>query len=196
MRISRLVGIAALATAPALLHAQTAPSVRPFSIGVSAGASVPIGDFGDAVKTGYTVAGHVWLLPPSLPALNFRGDVSYDSWKIKSLGDVLDGNAHVLGVTANVIAKIPSSSGLHPYLIGGGGYYNENAKIGGVSGNSQSNFGLQGGVGLEFALAGFGTFVEAKFVNIFDGSSDSSSGDTSSGGSSTRYIPITFGIRF
>ena len=50
--------------------------------------------------------------------------------------------------------------------------------------DSSTDVAVQGGAGVNFQLAGFTTFVEAKFVNIF--------GD----GSSTRYIPITFGFRF
>jgi opacity protein-like surface antigen len=196
MRFSRLVSIAALAAAPALapssLFAQTTTTGRPVSFGVSAGASVPVGDLGNSLKTGYNVTGHVWLTPPSLQAVGFRGDVGYDSWKFKSLSNVtnVDGSFRSLSVTGNALLKINSSSGLHPYIIGGGGLYNTKSSVGSVSSNSQSNFGVQGGAGVEFALSGFATFVEAKFVNVFSGNSGSSSGN------SARYVPITFGVRF
>jgi opacity protein-like surface antigen len=201
MRFSRLVGIAALASAPALLQAQSAPSTRPFGLGVSAGASVPVGTLRDNVNTGYSIAGHVYVMPPSLTMLSFRGDVSYDRWSFKNSGAVagITGNASVLGVTANAILKMSSTGMFHPYLIGGGGLYSGKSSVSaqGVSVDSprSNKFGLQGGAGLDFALSGFSTFLEAKFVNVFQGSSDNGNGTSTSNGS-TRYIPITFGVRF
>lgn len=204
MRFSRLMGVAALSAMPALvphmLAAQTATNPRPISVGVSGGLSLPIGDLGDAVDAGYNVTGHVWILPPSLTSLNFRGDVGWDSWKYKGVAgsSAVDGKFRSLSVTANALFKVPSSSGLHPYVIVGGGLYNGKTSIGGVSGDGDNNFGVQGGAGLEFALNGFGTFLEAKFVNVFSGSSNNCVADVSSscGSSSSRYVPITFGIRF
>ncbi len=60
------------------------------------------------------------------------------------------------------------------------------ASVGGVSGDSDSSndLGIAVGGGVEFRLAGFSTFAEARVVNVF-GDNDSS-----------RWIPVTFGIRF
>ena len=188
--ISRLVGIAALAALPAMAQAQSTMTSRPVSFGVSGGASIPMGDFGDAADVGYTVGAHVLLAPASMSMLAFRGDVSYDSWKAKKTFG--DGSARALGVMGNVILRSSSAMAIKPYVIGGLGLVNSKSKssvtVGGVtvtgSGDSQSNFGIQGGGGLEFQLSGFTTFIEAKVVNAF------------TEGSSTRWIPLTFGVRF
>lgn len=54
----------------------------------------------------------------------------------------------------------------------------------GSADNTETKFGLNGGVGLRFQLTGFSTFVEARFHNIF------------TGGENTEIIPITVGITF
>lgn len=187
--ISRLVGIATLVALPAMAQAQSSTTSRPVSFGVSGGASIPIGDFGDNADLGYTVGAHVLLAPASLQMLAFRGDVTYESWKSKD--KTVDASARALGVMGNVILKSSSAMAIKPYAIGGLGLLSYKSKatatVGGttVTGESKSdnNFGAQVGGGLEFQLSGFTTFIEAKLVNDF---SDPS----------VRWVPITFGIRF
>lgn len=198
-KISRLAGIAALAALPALAQAQSTTSSRPVSFGVSAGASVPTGDLGDAVDVGYNIGAHVLLAPSSLRMLAFRGDVSFDSWKAKETFGVVDGNTRALSVMGNVILKPGSEMSIKPYAIGGLGLINSKSKgsvtVGGVtttvSGDSQSDFGAQVGGGLEFKLSGFTTFLEAKFTTAFSGEEDSNGNK-----SKAHWIPVTFGIRF
>lgn len=186
-RITRLVGIAALAVSPALLSAQST-TPKTISVGVSGGASVPIGDLSDGVKTGYNVTGHLLLSPASMPRLGFRADVSWDSWKGKETVPSVDATYRNLGVSANVIFKSAQPMSIKPYVLGGVGVHNSKASFDGAVGSaetdSDTNVGIQAGGGLEFQLSGFTTFLEAKFVNSF------------TEGSSTRFLPVTFGIRF
>jgi hypothetical protein len=53
-----------------------------------------------------------------------------------------------------------------------------------VSGESETNVGLNAGVGLDFGLSGLSTFLEARFHSVF------------TDGSNTNFVPIVFGIRF
>jgi len=188
-RITRLVGIAALVFSPAMASAQNA-TPKTLSFGVSGGASLPMGDVGDFYNTGYNVTGHLLLSPTSLPRLGFRADVSFDSWKAKEvLGVDPDVSLRNLGVSANAIFKSAAPMSIKPYVLGGVGFYNAKASgsFGGTgSGSTESNssVGVQVGGGLEFQLSGFTTFLEAKFVNAF------------TEGSSTNWVPVTFGIRF
>ena len=50
--------------------------------------------------------------------------------------------------------------------------------------NGRIAFGINVGGGFEFALSGFDTFVEARFHSVFTDNS------------STKFIPISFGIKF
>ena len=152
---------------------------------MSGGLSAPVGDLGKSVDAGYVVAGHIWFNPASFTSVGFRGDVSYDNWKTKT-GNV---NFRSLGFTANaLIHPAVSKSTVVPYLIGGGGFYNTKSYLSkpytSSSSGTSSNFGLQGGGGIEFKLSGFSTFAEAKFVNVF------------TNGNATNWVPITFGVRF
>lgn len=192
-RFVKSAGIAAMTLLPVLANAQAA-NAKPFSLGVSGGASFPVGDFGTGLKTGYSLAGHVYVLPPSMQAIALRGDVSYDRWGFEGVtgsSSLVDGNVHTLGVTGNVMLKVASSVGVfHPYLIAGGGGYNTKVSAAGLTSGGSTNFGIQGGAGFEFGLSGFATFLEAKYVDVF--------GKKNTDGSRNKqqYIPLTFGVRF
>ena len=189
-RITRLVGIAMMAGLPSLVQAQ-ATTPKTISVGVSGGASIPMGDVGDFFNTGYNVTGHLLLSPASMPRLGFRADVSWDSWKAKEiLGVDPDYSLRNLGVSANVIFKSAAPMSIKPYVLGGVGVFNAKGTgdFGSTAGSgeteSSTNAGIQAGGGLEFQLSGFTTFLEAKFVNSF------------TEGKATRWVPITFGVRF
>ncbi len=179
-KLIRLAGVAALIAAPAMLVAQSA---KPVTFGVSGGLSLPSGDLGDEVESGFLLAGHVWFAPVALKRVGFRADVSYDGWRAK-VGDL---KSRSLAGTANVILhpSAKSESSMAPYLLGGVGLYNAKTTLSTSSvSTSSTDLGIQVGGGVEFKLSGFSTFAEAKYVNVF--------GDPSS----TNWIPISFGIRF
>jgi opacity protein-like surface antigen len=182
-RALRACALIAAIAAPAALSAQT--SDKPVTFGVSGGLSLPLGDGSEEVNTGYNITGHLFYKPATLKSLRLRADVSFDRWDY----DGIDANTRALGVTGNVVYDFPSSSTsmVRPYLIGGVGLYNSKASvdIGVIEGStSDTNLGLQVGGGLTFQLSGFSTFAEAKFVNVL------------TEGGSTRFAPITFGVRF
>ncbi|MCH2464909.1 MAG: hypothetical protein MK237_03270, partial [Gemmatimonadetes bacterium] len=71
--------------------------------------------------------------------------------------------------------------GLQPYLLAGIGSYR--LDTGGTE-EVQTNRGIHGGFGVGIGALGFGGFAEIRFVSI--------SLETGN----TRYIPVTFGLRF
>ena len=168
----------ALVALPSLATAQ-----KSLSFGVSGGLSAPIGSLGDYASSGYDITGHVFFAPQSNKTLGLRGDVSYDSWNAKGGGATL----RSLGFTGNGIYHFSDTKGsiFSPYALAGAGAFNVSSRISGtnISGSS-TDFGTQVGAGVEFQLSGFSTFGEVKLVNVF------------SSGSSTRWFPVTFGIRF
>ncbi len=176
------ISIASALLLPFVGQAQTAKRI---SLGVSGGGSLPIGDLGKGTDAGYTVAGHVFFRPASFAKAQLRADVSYDSWKASVAG--ADYTRSSLGVTGNVLFAVGDGSTTGLYLLGGGGMFRSafSGLVGvGPSSVSATDPGVQGGAGVQFALSGFSTFAEVKLVNVF--------GD----GSSFRYVPITFGVRF
>jgi opacity protein-like surface antigen len=175
---------------PTVLSAQTTTgTTRPVTIGISAGLSQPIGDFGDAVKTGYAVQGHVGFEPATLP-VGFRADAIFHQFGF----DNVDANYRILGGNGNIVFRVPTQGGVRPYVLGGVGLYNLKANYddaivpGQTLDASTTKFGVNAGGGIEFALSGFTTFVEARLHNVF--------ADFGSSGSSLRTIPLTFGLKF
>ena len=170
-----------LVSAPAA-HAQGAE----FSLG--GGATLPLGDFGDAAKTGFHGLVGVSFAPSSFP-LGIQVDAMYQRLK-QDDSFVGDRSFQLLQGTANVVYKFKSSedSQFRPYVIGGVGLYNTKL-VGGddVSppgeGGTATDFGLNGGAGFDIKAGGIGLFLEGRFHNVF------------SDGSSTNFIPITLGVR-
>ncbi len=174
-RALKLIGFAgALALLPAMAGAQEASKL---SFGVMGGLSLPMGDFGDGLESGYNITGSIYA--PLGEKLKLRGDVGYESFGAK----VGDNSFNVLSFTGNVILPLgtaASEGGIRPYVIGGAGAFR-----GSCDGcESSTDLGINVGGGFEFRLSGFTTFAEARFVNVF------------SEGDSSNWIPITFGIRF
>jgi|JI8StandDraft_2_1071088.scaffolds.fasta_scaffold76800_1 opacity protein-like surface antigen len=184
-RSLRLLGLTAALAMPAVLTAQ-ASSDKPVSFGVSGGLSLPLGDFGEARNSGYAVAGHLYFKPASLKAIRLRADAGYDRWDF----DGANANTRNISFVGNVLYEVPMQSATsitRPYLLGGLGLHSIKTTSGSGTFTNRSgdtNLGLQVGAGLTFQLSGFSTFAEAKLVNVF------------TEGQSTRYLPITFGVRF
>ncbi|MEO6864921.1 MAG: outer membrane beta-barrel protein [Gemmatimonadaceae bacterium] len=184
--LSKLVAIAAIAVSGAVVAgAQGVTSAtKPFSLGISGGASIPTGDLSQFANTGYNVGGHVALGTPALP-ISFRGDVNYDNFGAKGTGS---SNAHIWSYTANAVYEVPTMTGIRPYVIGGiGGFTPGNSYTSGgttVTATSGTKFGFDVGGGLTIPLSGFNAFVEARYNRYNDG------------GGTTSFVPITFGVMF
>lgn len=165
-----------------------AQSTALVAFGGSGGASFPTGRLGDGGKAGYSLAGHLYLRPSALRNLQFRGDVSFDRWDLTGETEGVDEEARVLGFVANALYEFPAANGsrVRPYLIGGVGAYRQkvSATFGSLSADTEeTNVGVQVGGGVSFALSGFTTFLEAKYLTAYSSESWS-------------WVPITFGIRF
>jgi hypothetical protein len=182
-------GAAALALgmlvgAPAA-HAQGAE----FSLG--GGATVPLSTFGDVTKTGFHGLVAVSFAPSSFP-LGIQIDGMYQRLKNE---DIVPGDrsSQILQGTANLVYKFKSSetSQFRPYLIGGVGIYNFKQVSGnqvagpgvGNTGNTGTDFGLNGGAGFDIKAGGIGLFLEGRFHDVFND------------GPNAKFIPITLGVR-
>ena len=161
----------------ALIAVSPANAQRRTSLGIAAGATIPTGILGDATSVGYHVLGTLAISGTASSPLGFRVDGMYNGLSGKDNGPDLK----LWTVNGNLVYAFPGGMTATPYIIAGAGWYN--AKAEGAD-ESDGNFGINGGVGLRFALSGFSTFAEARFHNVF------------SDPESTRIIPLTFGIMF
>ncbi len=179
------LAVGMLLSAP-VAHAQGAE----FSLG--GGATVPLSDFSDFTKTGFHGLVAVSFAPSSFP-LGIQIDGMYQRLKNE---DIIPGDrtSQILQGTANLIYKFKTSeeSTFRPYLIGGVGIYNFKQVSGddvagpgvGNTGNTGTDFGLNGGAGFDIKAGAVGLFVEGRFHNVF------------SDGTDAQFIPITLGVRF
>lgn len=190
--MKRTTTMALAAAAAVALFASTgastvaAQSPRSITLGISAGAAIPAGDFADVAETGFN--GTVSLgFQPYGSSVGLRVDGMYNKFSIKNdlnLGNGYDGDPTIIAGTANLVFSLPGQ-GIRPYLIGGGGIYGlkSNSSLS-TNDDYETDVGVNGGIGAAFPLAGFSTFIEARFHHIF------------SDPGSVQFVPVTFGISF
>jgi hypothetical protein len=184
------ISFALVALAAVLLSASTssAQSNKAVSIGISGGAAIPVGDFGDLYSTGWNGTASLMFKSYGSP-LGLRVDGMYNRLSVKDNAFVpLPGggsvsSASIAGANANLVYSLPGT-GITPYLIGGGGIYSLKVHGDGFDSDATNKFGVNGGIGASFPLSGFNTFIEARFHHVFTDES------------ATQFIPVTFGISF
>ena len=173
-------GIFALTISSTALSQDT---TSPFSFGVSGGASIPTGDLSgtDGVKTGFNVGAQVGLRQPGWP-VGLRADGQWNRFKPKNESE--DFNLDITSVSLDIVfMPSGSTSLLRPYFLVGPSYFHNSVGASGLS-ISTNEWGFNGGVGVEYLLTGFSTFLEARYNWIHkDGGSNS-------------IIPISIGIKF
>ena len=200
--MKRVLGMAAIALAVAatapVAGAQDLGVTRAFRIGLQGGVSMPLGDFGDenafGAETGFNVGASIGFKPAVLP-VGLQLDVAYNRFGMSDAifeaepgleGVDVDANWNVISGTANIVADMPGAV-VRPYLIGGVGMYKYEIKAT-AEGTSVSfddtDFGLNGGIGLRFPLGTMSAKLEARYHRIFVEDE------------SISFLPISFGIEF
>jgi len=175
--INRILPGVALA-AVLMVSAQTAEAQRPVTIGVAAGLSAPIGDFADTHKMGWNAAASLGFnFPASAVGVRFEG--FYNSFEGEDDGIVEIPKATIAGATANALYHLGGQT-VRPYVIGGVGAYNNKVE----GGRSETDFGINAGLGFKFGLGTLTTFAEARLHTVAADPDD------------FQFIPITFGIEF
>jgi Outer membrane protein beta-barrel domain len=162
---------------------------------IGAGLSVPVGDFADAngggAKAGGGTAflGAEWL--PIGRNVGVRVDADFTQFCTTfcdATGGNLDVKHQVLNANLSGILEFPmgTTGNIRPYLLAGAGVYSHKLHGNDVAvgaGDSQTDFGVSGGLGLNFDVGRFGLFAESRFHNVF------------ANGSDLQYIPMTVGVR-
>lgn len=173
---STIAGFAAIAI---FASASSAQSTKPVSLGISAGAAIPVSDLGKDYTTGYNGTVSLGFNSYGSP-IGLRIDGMYNHLSHQGSGS--NSALQISSANANLVYALPGT-GIRPYLIGGGGIYGLKSDIRGAA--TTTKFGLNGGLGASFPLSGFNTFVEGRLHHVF-----------TDDGFSTNFIPVTFGISF
>ena len=181
-----------LAAAIALVGSDAAAQVRGV---VGVGLSVPVGDFADATGGdaeaggGTALAGLEWM--PAGRSFGLRVDGAYNRFCTSACdqaGGDLDVRYRFLNANLNGLIEFPmgTDARLRPYLLAGVGFYNyklEGDDVPTGVGDSESDFGVNGGLGINYALGRVGLFAEGRFHNVF------------ATGSDLQYVPVMIGAR-
>ena len=180
MKRSLFLAIAAIAlvAVPSVSHAQLG-LVKPFSLGVAGGGSLPMSDLSNTSNTGYNGTVAMAINLPFIP-VGLRVDGAYNSFGLKGAAD---SKLHVVSATGNLVFRLPSV-GVSPYLIGGAGMYMAGVSAPGLASDTQNHLGWNAGAGVSLPLTVFKAFVEARYNRI------------SANGGSMEFVPVTFGIMF
>jgi opacity protein-like surface antigen len=190
-----VLGFTVLAASGA--SAQDAPSTSPIQFGVMGGATFPTSDFKDVLKTGWN-AGVLFNMGWATSPVGLRIDGQWNQFNFKN-EPLLDGSHYrVIDGTADAVFNFGSTSMAKFYLLAGAGVYNlkitnPSEDLGDFNRNAVTKFGLNGGAGLKFNLAGISPFIEARYHYVF-----LSGDDFANNGANPKLqmIPISVGLTF
>jgi hypothetical protein len=179
----------------------TGASTYPIGIGVGAGILIPTGDIGNLQSTGWNLQAFAdWESRTSPLAL--RAEATFGSLIGKTFpGPTVTLRAtdlHVFTITGDGVWMFRPSPGSQshttPYIMAGIGLYHTSGSSELSSGGSMdlgtTNFGINFGGGIIYRLAGFATYAELRYHNVFNGAVGVN------GNTSAHYIPLVVGIRF
>lgn len=179
--MKRVLSLFAAVSVAVVMSASAVEAQSPIRFGIAGGLSLPTGEDKDFFDTGFHGQVMLGFGMMALP-VKLRADLSYHSFGGKD-GTLADGaDWRTISGAVNAIVGM-GGIGVKPYFTGGLGMYNNKVEAFGED-FSETDVGLNAGLGLEFSLTGMSTFLEARYIHIFTEDE------------ATQVIPITFGILF
>ena len=170
--------------------------------GIFGGVSLPNGDFGDEVGTGWHAGGLFKMR--AYKALDVRVDGTFTKFaekkivgtiaSVETYGSVIQGTLNALVNLGPDSAAYPGDNSVSPYILGGFGEYqlDYDAECSGtcegfVEPGKHTHFGMNVGAGASIPFLGLRTFVEARYHHMSRKASE---------GSSRNMALISLGIKF
>lgn len=194
MLTAAVIGFTVFASAQASAQATSEMANKsPIQFGVLGGVSFPLSDASNALNTGWNAGAFLNFGVANWP-FGVRIDGQWNQFNYKGTS----GNLHFRDIhgTADAVFNVGSGQAAKFYLLAGVGVYNLRT-TGNDSGfdlsasNSQTKFGLNGGVGLKFNVGSLSPFVEARYHYVFTGNN----GNTDNS-SKFQMIPVSVGLSF
>jgi hypothetical protein len=171
--------LCAAAMLAAVPFATSAQEPLRITLGTGAGASIPIGDFGDRADLGWTAQGNVGFGKASWP-VGLRFDLMYHALDGADLAVGEAQDVTILAGLANVeigLSRNESGGGL--FAVGGGGFYRMDFGDQLIGEQESTELGIFGGLAYKLAMTNLVLSIEGKYHNIF------------TEGSSSSLIPLT-----
>jgi hypothetical protein len=162
-----------LSLMPATLIAQN-------SLSIAGGAAIPMGAMADALEVGYNASVSLTAKPP-LASVGIRLEGMFNSLGSKDQTTGVTAQ-RILAGTVNATLSNPSTPLRSFYVIAGGGFYSTKP-VGGPDTEANNDIGFNFGLGINLTTA-VGTFFEVRYHHV------------PSENSTTKFVPVTFGLRF
>ena len=195
----QVLPLGAVILSMALCAQAASAGTGPVNFGLGGGITMPTNGTGDALKNGFHLRG---LAEFHVPALSFglRGALGYQKMNlqdiVQSAAGITNGESKILSGLAGVTFPLVSTGAVRPYITASLGAFHVNgqADSSGVSfSNSQTRFGIDGGVGMKLGLGKAQGFVEARLENVY---TEAGWNPAVSSLKNARFIPVTFGFSF
>ena len=171
------IALAALALGAAPAKAQF------IHFGITGGMTFPTGDASEGQNKGLN-GGLLLAFKAPMTPFGLRADASLHHFSGKDAnvgGTTINASTNMWMTTGNITLSLPLPLPVKPYAIAGAGMYGTITTINGVPGSSSdTNVGLNGGLGVQFTRL----LVEARWHRI------------NTEGAATTVVPISFGIVF
>lgn len=196
----------ALAGVVALLSLAPQASAQNFNFGLTTGASVPTGDYGDAVGPGpmFGVYGDFGLNPSVAIGADIIGNFHGMSSDLEDAFSAAGVNGFDFSFTViefgGHLKWRPTPTGL--WLQGGGGIYQGSTKVeylGAEDTNSESKFGFSVGAGYDFPMrSAMNLGIVASFHNVSDAIEefDVATGNPTGNTKAAQYVSVGANLTF
>lgn len=157
------------------------PLFAGMGIGAFGNVSIPMGDFGDAAGTGF--GGGAKFFYGALPNMKMVAEACYTTFGEKEEIEGEDWSFSIIPIVAGIDYNLMPGP-MSVYVGVGGGLYMLGVKYDGES-DSESKFGIYGGLGMELPIGESMTFdANVKFNHIFTEEE------------ATQYLGINAGINY
>ncbi|HTA74000.1 MAG TPA: hypothetical protein VK733_06995 [Gemmatimonadaceae bacterium] len=154
------------------------------SLGVGGGATIPTGNGGNAVKTGFNGQAYALIQLPGFLALRFN--FGYQKLEYNTTPGAQEILSGIGGLQINLL-----HGPVRPYLTAGVGAFDLRGLTDSstTSTASKINFGIDAGAGLALALGRVSAFVEGRVQNVY-----TKDGGFIKSAKQINVVPVTFGL--
>jgi hypothetical protein len=183
--MKQLIRVAGIALLFSLTFFRSAAGQKTYALGIGGGVAVPVGKLSDTQKTGYNGTVALAIGVSELP-IGIRFDGIYNMFPLRTTptGGSTTSDLRIIGALGNLIYAFSGTSA-KPYIVFGGGYYS--VKIDAPGAKSESNFGVNAGLGATFGVGPVAMFFESRYHSI---------ARKAAKGGAIQFVPITLGLMF
>lgn len=189
--MKRLAAAALIVAAAALAVSDASAQARGI---VGVGLGIPVGDFADDAGAGAqsgggtALVGLEWL--PQSGTYGLRIDGAWNRFcttACDAAGGDLDVRYRLLNANLNGLVELPlANRAVRPYVMAGAGVYNyklEGDDVPAGADESETDLGVNAGLGVTYSIGRVGVYAEGRFHNVF------------AAGDDLQYIPVMVGAK-